>query len=182
MVRLLLERGLGPNSDFHGKVTWLAWLLFISKGNLSAKSNEDRLRILDLLLQYGGDLQREDVVSEPNSLWEYFAEVFHFNCRDSETASEADYFFFYVFDIFLFHKADPHVVILSPLAATADRYPNKASITLSDVFNGKFPRALASRLLIRLQAVHDAKSTHPDKSAKSTRHLLSYSGTNSKFR
>ena len=67
-VRLLLERGLDPNKDFHGKFTWLAWLLFISKGNLSAESNEDRLRILDLLLQWGGDLQREDIVSEPNSL------------------------------------------------------------------------------------------------------------------
>ncbi|KAK3166914.1 hypothetical protein OEA41_010039 [Lepraria neglecta] len=151
MFRLLLERGLDPNKDFHGKVTWLAWLLFISKGNLSAESNEGRLRILDLLLRYGGDLQREDVVSEPNSLWEHFVEFFHFNCRDPETASEAD--FFYVFDIFLFHKADPHGVILSPLSATDGQYPNKASITLSDIFNGKFPRALASRLLRRLQAV-----------------------------
>ena len=70
MVRLLLERGLDPNKDF------------ISKGNLSADPNDDRLRILDLLLQSGPDLQREDVVSEPNSLWEHLVEFFHFNCRD----------------------------------------------------------------------------------------------------
>ena len=164
MVQVLFKHSMEANAEHHGSTTWCAWLLRVSMDCCLAKSNDDRLQALEVLLEHGADPNRSDCLTGSRTLWESILGCFLARHSNLRTGSEATWFY-EVFDRLLQHNANPHVMIHSEASSAT-------LITLSEILS-KFPPTLAVRLQARLQAADPARVPLPESNPNSTRSSMS---------